>query len=171
MEAMKYRDSLTDSLQSIHADIAYTLAKYLESKLRPDRKTTPEDMNITNLVMREGLVAQKNTTVPQLIQVSITTADIDSGTASLEWHNLTNDGQSLVGGEDVEPIVTSQVLFGRGVTTCPPGSQRGTSCGAVSTRWYGWQTRAWRAASRTAWRACSSRTILLIVRISTASRP
>ncbi|KAG6358778.1 hypothetical protein INS49_012297 [Diaporthe citri] len=97
---------------SIHADIAYTLGKYLISKLRPDNKTTTEDMNIANLVVREGLVAQKNTTVPQLIQVSITTADIDSGTASLEWHNLTNDGQSLVGGEGVEPIVTAQVRFG-----------------------------------------------------------
>lgn len=82
------------------------------SKLRPGSKTTTEDMSITGLVVREGLVAQKKTTVPQLLQVSITTADIDSGTASLEWHNLTNDGQSLVGGDDAEPTVTAQVLFG-----------------------------------------------------------
>lgn len=60
--------------------------------------------------MREGLVAQKNTNVPQLIQVSIATADIDSGVAQLEWHNVTNDGRSLV---DEEPIVTAQVLYGR----------------------------------------------------------
>lgn len=69
-------------------------------------------MNIANLVVREGLVAQKKTTVPQLIQVSITTADIDSGIANLEWHNLTNDGKSLVEGDDAEPTVTAQVLFG-----------------------------------------------------------
>lgn len=61
---------LISSSQSIHADIAYTLGKYLMTKLRPDSKTTTEDMNIANLVVREGLVAQKNTTVPQLIQVS-----------------------------------------------------------------------------------------------------
>jgi monodictyphenone polyketide synthase len=56
------------------------------------------------------LVAQKNTNVPQLIQVSIATADIDSGVAQLEWHTMTNDGCSLV---DEEPIVTAQVLYGR----------------------------------------------------------
>lgn len=70
-------------------------------------------MNIANLVVREGLVAQKNTSVPQLIQISITTEDINLGTASLEWHILTNDGKSLVGGDDVEPTITAQVLFGR----------------------------------------------------------
>ena len=66
-------------------------------------------MEISNLVVREGLVAQKNRSVPQLIQVSISTADIDSGVAYLEWHNVTNDGLSLA---DPEPIVTAQVVYG-----------------------------------------------------------
>jgi monodictyphenone polyketide synthase len=66
-------------------------------------------MEISNLVVREGLVAQKNRSVPQLIQVSISTADIDSGVAYLEWHNVTNDGVSLA---DQEPIVTAQIRYG-----------------------------------------------------------
>lgn len=67
-------------------------------------------MNISNLVVREGLVAQKNTNVPQLIQVSISTPDIDSGVAQLEWHSIANDGVSLV---EEEPIVTAQILYGK----------------------------------------------------------
>lgn len=70
-------------------------------------------MNIANLVVCEGLLAQKNTAVPQLIQISIKTADINSGMASLEWHTRTNGGKSLVGEDDVEPTITAQVLFGR----------------------------------------------------------
>lgn len=65
---------------------------YLMTKLKPDGKTNTEDTNIANLIVREGLVAQKNFMVPQLIQVSIATADIDSGKASLEWQTPTNDG-------------------------------------------------------------------------------
>lgn len=54
------------------------------SKLRPDRRTSTEDMIIADLVVHEGLVAQKNTAALQLIQLAITTADNDSSTASLE---------------------------------------------------------------------------------------
>lgn len=71
-----------------------------------------KDINIADPVVHQGLVAQKNTAVPQLIQVSITTADIDSGTASLDWHTLTNDGKSLIVGDGVDPTVTAQVVFG-----------------------------------------------------------
>lgn len=67
-------------------------------------------MEIANLVVREGLVAQKNTKVPQLIQISIETQNIGLGTAHLEWHNLASDG-SIV---DSEPIVTAQIIFGAG---------------------------------------------------------
>ncbi|KAK3291290.1 putative polyketide synthase [Chaetomium fimeti] len=93
---------------SIHADIAWTLGKYLIDKLKPKSKVTMADINISNLVVREGLVAQNNTNVPQLIQVSIATTDIESGVAQLEWHTVTNDGRSLV---DEEPIVTAQVVY------------------------------------------------------------
>ncbi|KAK4234621.1 polyketide synthase [Achaetomium macrosporum] len=96
---------------SIHADIAFTLGKYLLNKLKPDssKNHSAADIGISNLVVREGLVAQKNTTVPQLIQITVTTADIDSGSAHLEWHNLAPDGHSLI---DEEPIVTAQVIYG-----------------------------------------------------------
>ena len=66
-------------------------------------------MSISDLVVREGLVAQKNTNVPQLIQISITTADIGLGRAQLEWHNVSQDGCSLA---DDEPFATAQVVYG-----------------------------------------------------------
>lgn len=64
------------------------------------------------MVVREGIVAQKNINVPQLIQVSISTSNIDLGVANLEWHNLTPDGSALI---EEEPIVTAQVRFGSSV--------------------------------------------------------
>ncbi|KAL7783877.1 polyketide synthase-like protein [Trichoderma ceciliae] len=99
---------------SIHADIAYTLGKYLFENLRPRVKTggAAVDMEVCNLFVREGMVAQKNTKVPQLIQVSISTPDIDSGVAYLEWHNLTSDASSLV---EEEPVVTAQLRYGSSV--------------------------------------------------------
>lgn len=66
-------------------------------------------MTIANLVVREGLVAQKNTGVPQLIQVSIKTDDIDSGVADLEWQNVASDGATLV---SEEPTVMAQIVYG-----------------------------------------------------------
>lgn len=67
------------------------------------------DINIVSLVVREGLVAQKNTKVPQLIRVTISTADISSEIAELQWHNVANDGCSLV---EEEPVVTAQIKYG-----------------------------------------------------------
>ena len=97
------------NLQSIHADIAWTLASHLFDNLRPDSKRTAADIDLRDVVVRQGLVAQKNTAVPQLIQVSISTSDIDTGVAQLAWHNVTNDGAALV---DKEPVVTCQVVYG-----------------------------------------------------------
>lgn len=98
-------------MQSIHADIAFTLGKYLHEKLRPQAKAggVAVDMEVYNLSVREGMVAQKNKNVPQMIQVSISTPNIDSGVANLEWHNLTSDGSALA---DEEPIVTAQIRYG-----------------------------------------------------------
>ncbi|KAK2594652.1 hypothetical protein QQS21_007628 [Conoideocrella luteorostrata] len=93
---------------SIHADIAWTLGKYAINKLRPKDKKTSADMEIRNLVVREGLVAQTNTNVPQLIQVSIEIQDVSSGVARLEWHNVRNDGYTLV---EEEPVVTAEVIY------------------------------------------------------------
>ncbi|KAI1640764.1 hypothetical protein F4809DRAFT_637216 [Biscogniauxia mediterranea] len=68
---------------SIHADISYTLGEYLYKKLCPSTKKLP-CMNIANLQVLKGLVANKNTDVPQLLRVSIATSDIDSNVAELK---------------------------------------------------------------------------------------
>ncbi|KAF2648485.1 putative polyketide synthase [Lophiostoma macrostomum CBS 122681] len=75
---------------SIHADIAYTMGEYLSKKLKHKFKTT--DINIANLEVSKGLVANKGTDTPQVIQVTATTTDIKSGVVDLEWHNVKQDG-------------------------------------------------------------------------------
>jgi len=89
---------------SIHADIAYTLGEYLYKKLVPRTKIV--DMNILDLKVTKGLVAQVDTKVPQLIQVRISTADIRAGTAALEWACAYNNG--TMG----EPFATARLAFG-----------------------------------------------------------
>jgi monodictyphenone polyketide synthase len=101
-------------MQSIHADVAWTLAKYLVDKLKPEKKIGVEDINIANLSVREGLVAQKNTSVPQLIQIAITTADIDAGTAQLEWHNVVTLPSGDCALAEEEPFATAQIVYGSG---------------------------------------------------------
>lgn len=49
-------------------------------------------MNIANLEVLQGLVAQKNTKTPQVIQVSASTHDINSGVVSLKWQHVHADG-------------------------------------------------------------------------------
>ncbi|KAJ5448543.1 Acyl transferase/acyl hydrolase/lysophospholipase [Penicillium cf. griseofulvum] len=71
---------------SIHADIAYTLGRYLLQKIRPDLKGM--HMNITNLEVLQGLVAQKDRSKPQRVRVSAATPDINSGVVNLHWYNL-----------------------------------------------------------------------------------
>ncbi|MCJ1400472.1 Atrochrysone carboxylic acid synthase Agnpks1 [Xylographa trunciseda] len=71
---------------SIHADIAYTLGEYLYMKLKPSSKEV--HINIASLEVLKGLVANNNMDTPQLIQVSVTTADINSDMAELKWYNV-----------------------------------------------------------------------------------
>jgi monodictyphenone polyketide synthase len=94
---------MADREQSIHADIAYTLSEYLYKSLVPGTKSVSVD--IADLVVSKGLVAQKDTKTPQLIQVSITTADIHTRTAYLEWYNVQPDGS-------VDPFATSTLYYG-----------------------------------------------------------
>ncbi|TVY84593.1 Atrochrysone carboxylic acid synthase [Lachnellula suecica] len=89
---------------SIHADIAFTLGEYLMKKLKPKSKTI--DMNVANLEVSKGLVAQKNTEKPQLIQVSIAIEDVESNIAHLQWHNVAANG------EVDEPFATAELLYG-----------------------------------------------------------
>lgn len=49
-------------------------------------------MNVANLEVLKGLIANKNTKKPQLIQVSIATEDIYSRVADLQWYNVHSDG-------------------------------------------------------------------------------
>ncbi|KFY50141.1 hypothetical protein V496_09555 [Pseudogymnoascus sp. VKM F-4515 (FW-2607)] len=90
---------------SIHADIAYTLGKYLHKKLLRDVKNV--DIDIANLVVTKGLVAQKNTKIPQVIQISITTTDIGSGVADITWQHVHSDG-----GVDDESFATANLYYG-----------------------------------------------------------
>ncbi|KAL8906239.1 MAG: hypothetical protein Q9207_002161 [Kuettlingeria erythrocarpa] len=74
---------------SIHADIAYTLGKYIYEQLRPGSKQV--DMNVSNLVVTKGLIAQKNSKKPQRIQVTAA-ADLTENQVDLRWHNVHDDG-------------------------------------------------------------------------------
>ncbi|KAB8304586.1 hypothetical protein EYC80_003965 [Monilinia laxa] len=93
---------------SIHADIAFTLGQYLLNKLRPKSKNT--HMNVANLEVLKGLIAKKDTTTPQIIQVSIEVKDIDSGVADLTWYNVTN-------GEIYEQFASANIYFGNADTS------------------------------------------------------
>ena len=76
--------------QSIHADLIYTLADYIGKKF--DSNSRGNDVNIVNMVVTKGLVAQKDRSKPQIFQVSAT-ADFTLGILDLEWRNVQNDGQ------------------------------------------------------------------------------
>ncbi|KAK8022725.1 polyketide synthase [Apiospora rasikravindrae] len=91
---------------SIHADIAYTLGSYLYKKMNP-ASNSDIGMNIADLEVSKGLVAQKNTKVPQLIQVTLSTENIGTGTAQLRWQNV-----SSAGVPDAEPFATATLHFG-----------------------------------------------------------
>ncbi|KAL4776690.1 hypothetical protein BDW60DRAFT_213360 [Aspergillus nidulans var. acristatus] len=88
---------------SIHGDIGFTLGGYLYKNLVKGGKTP--DMNMANLVVLRGLVAQKNTKKPQFIRVTITTKDINSGAAELIWQNVLNDGTTD------EPFASASILY------------------------------------------------------------
>jgi iterative type I PKS product template protein len=91
--------------QSIHADIAYTLGEYLYKKLKPSTKTV--NIDIAHLHVVKGLVANSKATSPQLIQVSLTTADINSATAQASWYTVDNATGSLS-----EPFATATIVYG-----------------------------------------------------------
>ena len=63
-------------------------------------------MNIANLEVTKGLVAKSDTKSAQLIQVSATTTDINSGIVDLEWYNVADDGTIN------EPFATANIYYG-----------------------------------------------------------
>ncbi|KAK4168184.1 hypothetical protein QBC43DRAFT_309829 [Cladorrhinum sp. PSN259] len=89
---------------SIHADIAYTLGEYLYKKLKSTSKDVP--MNMANLQVYKGLVANQSLDKPQLIRVSITTPDINTNVADLAWYNVHADGSID------EPFANANLYFG-----------------------------------------------------------
>lgn len=64
-------------------------------------------MDITNLVVIQGLVAKSNTTTPQLFRVTATTADIHSG-VSLTWQTIDNNADSPLN----PPFATATLHYG-----------------------------------------------------------
>ncbi|KAK5633962.1 hypothetical protein RRF57_009676 [Xylaria bambusicola] len=90
---------------SIHADIAYTLGGYLYKRLR-QKGGDPPDINIIDLHVSKGLVVNHDANKQQLIQVRITTDDIDLGMARMTWWNV-QDGQ-----RQEEPFATATLLYG-----------------------------------------------------------
>lgn len=96
--------------QSIHADIAYTIGTYMWEHLHPG--TPVPCMDVSNLEVLKGLVAQKNSKVPQLIQVSARTDNTTSagGTVQLDWSNVNSTASSV----DVEPFASATLCYGSG---------------------------------------------------------
>jgi monodictyphenone polyketide synthase len=90
--------------KSIHADIAYTLGEYLYKNLKPS--TQQVHMNIANLEVLKGLVANNNPESHQLIRVSVSTANIDANTADLTWYNVLADGSVD------EPFASATLIYG-----------------------------------------------------------
>ncbi|KAF3490695.1 ketoacyl-synt-domain-containing protein [Arthroderma uncinatum] len=89
---------------SIHGDIVYTLGEYLYKKLVPNAKTVHVD--ITDLKVTKGLVAQRNTNGPQYFRVTATTTNINTGVADFVWENVANDGSVS------QPFATCRILYG-----------------------------------------------------------
>ncbi|KAK4990348.1 hypothetical protein LTR66_006820 [Elasticomyces elasticus] len=88
---------------SIHADVAFTLGEHLCKMLRPGKRV---DMNMCNLEVSKGLIAQNDSKTPQLIQISATTADIEQGVVDLKWHTIDSNG--IVS----EPFATANIIYG-----------------------------------------------------------
>ncbi|RAK79032.1 putative polyketide synthase [Aspergillus fijiensis CBS 313.89] len=88
---------------SIHADIAYTLGGYLYRRLHPDQHQPA--INIANLEVLKGLVANNNPEKPQIIQVVVSTTG--NQTAQLQWHNVQANGSVE------EPFAIANLIYGQ----------------------------------------------------------
>lgn len=64
-------------------------------------------MNMADLVVTSGLIAHKGpTSVPQLIQVTAHTEDIETGVLDLTWQNVGTDGSAAASS------ATAKLIFG-----------------------------------------------------------
>ncbi|KAK4977327.1 hypothetical protein LTR28_007483, partial [Elasticomyces elasticus] len=103
-------DLQTSTVQAIVAEeisgaAAYTLGSYLFRKFYP--KATNVPMNVTDLVVTKGLVAQSKARTPQLISVTAHTANIHSNIVDLAWFAL--DDHSA---DPPESFATAKLVFG-----------------------------------------------------------
>ena len=81
------------------------MASYLHKKLKPKSKTPA--FNVANLEVLKGLVAQKNTKTPQYIRVSISTPDISTNHARLQWQTVLPDGTTVN-----DPFASADLYYG-----------------------------------------------------------
>ncbi|KAK3898722.1 hypothetical protein C8A05DRAFT_18738 [Staphylotrichum tortipilum] len=99
---------------SIHADIAYTLGGYLYRTLKGISGSADVEgavhMNIAELEVLKGLVANQDSNKSQKIQVKIHTGDINTGKAQLTWQNVGVDGSVS------EPFATAVVEYSSSAT-------------------------------------------------------
>lgn len=63
-------------------------------------------MNISNLEVLKGLVANSNVESHQLIRVAVTTSNIDANTAELTWYNVLSNGSVD------EPFASATLVYG-----------------------------------------------------------
>nr|QNT61260.1 polyketide synthase [Chrysosporium merdarium] len=75
---------------SIHADVAFTLGKYIYSRIKPGSKIP--GVNVTKLEVVEAVVARKDKSRPQYIQISAT-ADLSKSCTQLRWYMVDEYGQ------------------------------------------------------------------------------
>jgi iterative type I PKS product template protein len=80
------------------------LGEYLAQKLK--QKLSMININIADLEVSKGLVAQKDSKTPQVIQVSATTADITAGHVELVWQNVEQNGAVE------EPFARANLYYG-----------------------------------------------------------
>jgi monodictyphenone polyketide synthase len=72
--------------------------------LNPKGKTCA--INVANLNVTKGLVAQSDTKTPQLFRVTIATDDITTDVAKITWQCVDNEGNTL------EPFATANLFYG-----------------------------------------------------------
>ncbi|ODM17076.1 hypothetical protein SI65_07475 [Aspergillus cristatus] len=75
---------------SIHGDVAFTLAKYLFSRIRPHSPIPAS--NVKNMQVKQGLIVRKDRSRPQWIQIR-STADLSAGLVHLSWHQVDGQGE------------------------------------------------------------------------------
>lgn len=89
---------------SIHADIGFTLGRHLYARIRP-RDNIP-GVNVTKLEVVQAVVARKDKSRPQWIQISAV-ADLAKRSAQLKWYFVHDDGSVAE-----ETFATAVVQYG-----------------------------------------------------------